>query len=94
MIPKIVIIMDGGLIESIYADTHIEIIQINKDVEDIPSDEPTVLYPSPVLTEPEELATAWKSNTKDNDDYGKFNPNYVNKVFKRVIPQINKNLES
>jgi hypothetical protein len=88
MIPKIVIVMNGDLIDEIHSDTHIKVIQLNQNTENALEKE-LVLCPNRVPFEADVLAAnAWKADSKDNGDYVKFNPDYVTKVFQRVPPQI------
>jgi len=87
--PRIVVRLDGGLIQEIWSDSPVEILQLDTDLDGV---EPKncIHYPDSLDSfDPEIRATAWVCQTEDkNDPYGAVSPRYVDKVFARVLPQI------
>lgn len=84
--PKIIIRLDGGLIQEIYSDQPVEIIQLDTDIDGV-EDSELILYPDGDNND--NSATAWYCRTDRKDDsHGELAPEYVNKVFKKVLPQL------
>jgi hypothetical protein len=91
--PRIVVRLDGGLIQEIWSDSPVEILQLNTDLDGITAQilqGNCILYPDSLdSSDPEIRATAWVCQTDDkNDPHGAVSPKYVDKVFARVLPQI------
>ena len=87
--PRIVVRLDGGLIQEIWSDSPVELLQLDTDL-DGANLKDCVRYPDSLdSSDPEIRATAWVCQTDDkNDPHGSVDSGYVDKVFARVLPQI------
>jgi len=84
--PRIVIRLDGGLIQEIFSDQPVEIIQLDTDLDGTEEQE-LILYPDEEGNE--NSATAWYCDTdKEGDPHGETCPSLVNRIFKRVKSQL------
>jgi hypothetical protein len=86
--PKVVITMEGGLIQDIKTDSPVNILQLDMDTEGV-EDNDLARYKAENGSDAE--ATAWRVNTGSKDSaYGGLNPVWVNQVHDEVIPQLKK----
>jgi hypothetical protein len=88
--PRIVVRLDGGLIQDIWSNVPVEVLQLDTDLDGI---EPENLIKYPLDWDPKKVssATAWLCRTEDESDpHGMVSPGYVAKVFKSVLNQMRK----